>query len=352
MRFTRRSLLRLSGLAGGLMFSAPYLAQAGIANAAPIQSPIQFPPKKMQKPPTPLGRVAIWGVEVFRQPNTKSRLLRTAGRDDLINLYGQVLGEAVLPSNNVWFETDGGYCYSSYVQPVTDIINVPEPDLAAKFFWAQVSMPFTDTYEVPDVESKKGMRLYYGSVFRVVAAQKDESGRWWYRLREGFSTGSGPGPYVRAIDMRRIRPGELTPLASSAQSKRIDIDLTKQLLTAFEDDKPVMSTIIASGTGQFYTPKGQFYVIFKTPTTRMSGGVGADFYDLPGVPFPTYFTERGAAIHGVYWHNDFGRPRSHGCVNVPQAAAIWVFRWSQPVPVYENDKSYAMPGKSTLVNVF
>jgi len=346
MHFTRRSLLKLSGLATGLMLSAPYLERAGVAHADDVFTPTH----KIQKPPTPLGRIAIWGVEVFRQPNTQSRLLRTAGRDDLINLYEQVLGEAVLPNNAVWFKTDGGYCYSSYVQPVTNTMNVPEPDLAAKAFWAEVSMPFTDSFFAPDTTSEKGMRLYYSSVFRVIAAQKDEVGRWWYRLQEGVSV--GPGPYVRAIDMRRIRPAELTPLATKAKTKRIDIDLTQQLLTAFEDDKAVMTTIIASGIGQFFTPKGKHFVIFKTPTTRMSGGVGADFYDLPGVPFPTYFTERGAAVHGVYWHNDFGRPRSHGCVNVPQAAAKWVFRWTQPVPVYANDKAYGIPGQSTAVNVF
>ena len=350
MHLTRRSLLKLSGLASGLMLSAPALGQIKLAHAEVVPGPLYRPLHKIQKPPTPLGRVAIWGVEVFRQPNTKSRLLRTASRDDLINLYEEVPGEAVLPNNSMWFKTDGGYCYSSYVQPVADAISVPEPDLAAKTFWAQVGMPFTDTYAVPDMTSKKGLRLYYGSVFRVIAAQKDESSRWWYRLQEGFSV--GPGPYVRAIDMRRIRPDEVSPLATTAKTKRIEIDLTQQILTAYEDDKPVMTTIIASGTGQFFTPKGQFNVIFKTPTTRMSGGVGADFYDLPGVPFPTYFTERGAAIHGVYWHNDFGRPRSHGCVNVPQAAAIWVFRWTQPVPVYTNDKSYAIPGQSTAVHVF
>jgi hypothetical protein len=67
----------------------------------------------------------------------------------------------------------------------------------------------------------------------------------------------------------------------------------------------------------------------------MIGGIGSDRYDLAGVAFPTYFTETGVAIHGTYWHNDYGRPHSHGCVNVPNDAAQWVFRWVEPKASYE-----------------
>ena len=55
---------------------------------------------------------------------------------------------------------------------------------------------------------------------------------------------------------------------------------------------------------------------------------------------------------GPYWHNDYGRKRSHGCVNVPPPAALWVWRWVQPAALYENDKTYALPGQSTQVVVF
>jgi hypothetical protein len=71
------------------------------------------------------------------------------------------------------------------------------------------------------------------------------------------------------------------------------------------------------GFVDFTTPIGEHTVVRKRPSRHMHGFEGrSDEYDLPGVPFCTYFTEAGVAVHGAYWHNDFGHQRSHGCVNV------------------------------------
>jgi hypothetical protein len=69
----------------------------------------------------------------------------------------------------------------------------------------------------------------------------------------------------------------------------------------------------------------------------MVGGSGEDRYDLPGIAFPTYFTESGVAIHGTYWHNDYGLRRSHGCINVPCEAARFIYRWTHPIGGYEDE---------------
>jgi lipoprotein-anchoring transpeptidase ErfK/SrfK len=303
--------------------------------------------------PAPLGRVTIWGVEIYEEPTRRSKLLRTAKRDDLINLYEQVWAEPVMPHNEIWFKTDGGYCYSSFVQPVFNLLNKVEKtelEAASKKFWGEVSVPFTDAYMQPDKQSKVSMRLYYHSAYRVVGAVQAKDGAWWYRLHEGIAY--GPGPYVPAPHIRRFAPEALSPLGEKAKTKRIEVDLTLQRLTCFEEGEPMLTARIASGEGLLFTPKGNHSIIYKTPAARMSGGEGADFYDLPGVPFPSYFTLRGAAIHGAYWHNDYGRKRSHGCVNIVPTAALWVWRWVQPAALYETDKTYAIPGQSTQVLVF
>jgi lipoprotein-anchoring transpeptidase ErfK/SrfK len=62
-----------------------------------------------------------------------------------------------------------------------------------------------------------------------------------------------------------------------------------------------------------------------------------DMYDLPGVPWCLFFSLSGAAIHGTYWHNDYGHPRSHGCVNVTTDAARWVYRWATPTTPYSEE---------------
>jgi lipoprotein-anchoring transpeptidase ErfK/SrfK len=60
-------------------------------------------------------------------------------------------------------------------------------------------------------------------------------------------------------------------------------------------------------------------------------------FDLPGVPWVTYLTQKGVALHGTYWHNDFGKPRSHGCINVSSEAAKWLYLWTNPVVPFDQD---------------
>jgi lipoprotein-anchoring transpeptidase ErfK/SrfK len=61
-----------------------------------------------------------------------------------------------------------------------------------------------------------------------------------------------------------------------------------------------------------------------------TGNLANNGFDLPGIPWVSYITERGVAFHGTYWHNDYGKPRSHGCINLTSQAAKWIFRWTLP----------------------
>jgi lipoprotein-anchoring transpeptidase ErfK/SrfK len=83
----------------------------------------------------------------------------------------------------------------------------------------------------------------------------------------------------------------------------------------------------------------------------MIGTDPASPYDLPGVAFPVYFTYSGVATHGTYWHNDYGRRHSHGCVNVTNKAARWICRWAEPVLPYVEHEVRSRPGEGTPVTV-
>lgn len=289
-------------------------------------------------PPAPFGRVATYGVDIRQDPSRAGKLVRTAKRDEVIPLIEQIPGEAVMAHNDIWFKTTDGYMYSSWVQPVYETRNKPRPELLNEPFWGQITFPFSVTRWAPDDSAKAGVRLYYSSIYRVVAAKQDANQKWWYQLAEGVTF--GPGPYVPAEQVRPILPEDLTPLSTDISKKHIEVDLSQQMLTAFEDDEPVLSTRVASGYGTNFTPQGNHRVLYKNPTSRMIGGQGTDYYDLPGVPFPTYITPSAVAIHGAYWHNDFGRPRSHGCLNVPAPIAIWTWRWTEPHAPYEIYRYY------------
>ena len=80
------------------------------------------------------------------------------------------------------------------------------------------------------------------------------------------------------------------------------------------------------------------------------GDAVANIYDLPGVPWVSFFTGTGAGFHGTYWHNDYGRPRSHGCVNLTPGDAKFIYRWTGPEVPPETPYLY-QPGEGTLVKV-
>jgi lipoprotein-anchoring transpeptidase ErfK/SrfK len=118
---------------------------------------------------------------------------------------------------------------------------------------------------------------------------------------------------------------------NAGEEKWIEVDLTTQMLRAWEGDKVVMEFPISSGLW-FPTPKGTYNIWYKTRSQRMKGGSKAlgTYYDLPNVPSNMFFYQ-GYAIHGAYWHNNFGHPMSHGCVNAPVDKAAQLFEWTGPV---------------------
>lgn len=114
-------------------------------------------------------------------------------------------------------------------------------------------------------------------------------------------------------------PAPVSPPVASGQ-RWIDIDLSAQTLTAYEGNTPVFNTLVSTGLA-FPTPVGTYKILYKLPSQRMTG----PGYDLPNVPWVMYFTNRGHAIHGAYWHNNFGHPMSHGCVNMRPSEAQWLY---------------------------
>lgn len=114
--------------------------------------------------------------------------------------------------------------------------------------------------------------------------------------------------------------------------KWIEIDVSRQRLIAWEGNSPVYAVIVSTGRSQTPTIPGVFSVQSMHRTTRMQG----EDYDVPDVPYAMYY-HRGYAIHGTYWHNNFGTPMSHGCTNVAVDHAQWIFNWASigtPVVVH------------------
>ncbi|RMG97751.1 MAG: L,D-transpeptidase, partial [Chloroflexi bacterium] len=117
------------------------------------------------------------------------------------------------------------------------------------------------------------------------------------------------------------------PLGVGPNERWVDVDLSSQTLTAYEGNNAVMTTLISSGTWDHPTVTGQFRIWLRYESQTMDGRLlGYDYY-LPNVPYVMYFYQ-DYALHGTYWHNNFGTPMSHGCVNMRTEDARWLFYWT------------------------
>ncbi|MBN1488096.1 MAG: L,D-transpeptidase family protein [Anaerolineae bacterium] len=332
----RRQFLKLGGavMAGMLLPKVSVTAATGFTTTRPAHLPASQ------------GRIATWWRQAIRaEPDPNGEWVAWKTRDEIIPLYAAVEGVPPWPTNPIWYQTEGGYIHSGYVQPVENIPNGEVvQEVAAPGFWGQVCVPIAEARWNP-TSNYTVYKLYYGTVYRIVASVLDREGRWWYQLQEGVTW--GPGPYVPARTIRRIPPEALSPISPGHPDKWIRISIEEQTVTCMEGETPVFSTPTASGLYGTGTPLGEFNILYKRHAQRM---IGED-YDLPGIAFPVYFTWSGVAIHGTYWHNDYGRRHSHGCLNVPNDAAQWIFRWVEPYTPYELYTQRVPPGAGTRVVV-
>ena len=113
------------------------------------------------------------------------------------------------------------------------------------------------------------------------------------------------------------------PVPGAPGEKWIDINLSRQTLTAYVGQTPVFTAVVSTGTSRTPTVVGTYSIYVKYLSTPMSG----PGYYLPNVPYTMYFY-RGYGIHGTYWHNNFGTPMSHGCVNMRTPDAQWLYNWA------------------------
>jgi len=120
-------------------------------------------------------------------------------------------------------------------------------------------------------------------------------------------------------------------LGETKEEKWIEVDLSEQKLYAWQGNQKIFEFTISSGKPWTPTVEGEYRIWIKLRYHTMEGGskVRGDYYRLPNVPYVMYFY-RGYGIHGTYWHNNFGRPMSHGCINLKIPDAQKLFYWAQP----------------------
>ena len=335
--FTRRDFLKFSaaGMLGLLM------AELGLDKV------------EAGAPPLPRqGRTCWSSLTIYDKPSFNGTVLNLYGRDVVLPITEELYIEGEHAYNHVWYRIgDEGFAHSAYLQPVLTSYNLPVFDIPASGVLAEVTIPFVPVRKGFGFVFRPKLRYYYGTTHWVDQIILDDAdGSYWYRI---YDRQVNDYFYLPSYALRIVPDEELAPISPNVapEEKHIFVDIASQSMVAYEGDTPVITSLVASGWGGTPTPLGVFSTYHKAPSVHMTDGAGdAANYDLPGVPWVSFFTGNGDSFHGVYWHNDFGDKRSHGCVNLPDNVAKFIYLWSTPT-VPPGEDYVHLPGQGTRVEI-
>lgn len=356
-KLSRHAFLRLGGL--GL---------AGLAFRPVFPRPSEWDQGR-------LARVTAKQVDVRTRPSDQAPIVGNRFRDQLLHIYAEIRPpDAPRFYNTLWYRVWGGYVHSAHLQLVEVRLQTPAGYAPESGVLSEVTVPYSEAYQFTPRQGWfpwRGSRLYYSSTHWVTGVQEGPDGRPWYRITNELS--DSEVYFVPAEHLRLIPPEEYTPIHTDipADKKRIEVSLREQLVRAFEYDQVVYTARISSGIPNprlpedelpTATPEGRFVIYSKMPSKHMGSVAGGDEvearggFTLPGVPWTCFFRSPGGyALHGTYWHNNFGLQMSHGCVNMRNEDAKWLFRWSTPVfdsLKIESSRNWERTGNGTQVYVY
>jgi len=304
-------------------------------------------------------------------PNENSALVKPLIEDTVVVWEKEVVGEA--PGGLVsrrWVQTPEGFVYAPFLQDCRSIINSPVGTLPNNSLglgpgrWVEVTVPYVDLLlenppaRSPWVQAVQHPRLYYTQVVWIDEIRDAMDGTPQYRVNERYAYGDIF--WADAKTFRILTDDDFTPISPNVAEKKVLVNLTYQYLQCFEGSREVYYCRCSTGAkfnaagepvDNWSTPPGPHPINRKLASMHMSGGSTGNGYDTAGIGWVSLFAEGGVAVHSTFWHNDFGVPRSHGCVNVLPEDAKWVFRWTTPtVPYDPGDVTVQMPG-GTIVDV-
>jgi hypothetical protein len=323
-----------------------------------------------------LGRVFAL-AEVKSKPDPDSSTVTTLYQDNVVEWQRDVIGAAPssASTNRKWVETPNGYVPAIRMQPVQAILNQPVSELpqqsSGKGFWAEVTVPYVDLIldnpppKAPKLKdllaNSQPARFYYSQIFWVDDLKTDDQGNTLYHVIEKHGS-YGDMFWADARGFRPITAEDIAPISPDVTEKKIVVDLTHQTLSCYEGKQEVLFSRVS--TGAKFNSEGQAVDAWSTPTglyhavttkyisVHMSGGSAAAGYELFGVCWTSIFAIGGVAMHSTFWHNNYGEPMSHGCINMNPEDSKFVYRWTLPQAPYELGKIEQTGYAGTNVQVF
>lgn len=362
-RLSRRDFLKLAacGIGGFSMFGLDLTAPLSQTSS---KENLLASPEKLILPDFPiaeqLGRVAVGMVELKLRPDPDSPTLGSLYEDAVLPWIKEASSKqpALIFNNQRWVETPQGYIYGPYLQPVknrtNEVVKDLPPSTIGPGMWAEVTVPYADaaldkdepsshSWAKAKIEQGSPLRVYYSQVFWIDQTKNLDDGRVLYRINPNYYGGVDM-LWVDGAAFRPITQDDLKPLSPEIEDKRIQVDVTHQTLSCFENNSEIFFCRVSTGAkfdmygnpvDKWSTPVGQHRVTRKYISLQMSGGTTGAGYDLPGIAWTSIFATGGVAVHSTFWHNNYGDPVSHGCVNCSPEDAKWIFRWTSPEVLYD-----------------
>jgi len=339
-RISRRSFLKLGAASLGSLGLTPFRRIFEIPN---------FPQNDR------LGRVCEGKVEVKKRPDYESETIGVLYEDAVVPWVKEVIGHWPWRNNQRWVETPEGYIWSPYLQPVKVNLAKPVPELHQMGdnigMWVETCIPYVDAIldNGPPrsawwrlrLENGLPYRFYYSQILWVDQMRSDTDGNVWYRINERYGS-YGDIFWAKAEAFRPITQDEMSPINPDVEDKKVEVDVnwSVQTLSCYEGNTEVYFCRISSGKAEGATPltpyvSPGFMIWRKLFSLHMGGNTVAGGWDVPAVGWTSLFHGDGVAIHSTYWHNNYGEPMSHGCVNVSPEDARWIFRWVNPAVAFE-----------------
>jgi hypothetical protein len=293
-----------------------------------LLSPSREEPHGVHQPVVRSGRITP--DEYFKVMADETKVFKTADDvradvvDKLVSTKVMLVGQSVLHVDEAtYMKTDHGLIdaaalakfWPSDFAGVNLRESVPRSlPFAWVFFERGARGP--PVYPEPDKDSKP----VRAAVRREIVTLLEE--------RDGFVR-IGEGEWIERKHLR-VASVLAPPTGAPPGEQWIDVDLDEQVLVAYEGTTPVFATLVSTGGRKNPTPPATYRVRAKAATTAMAGDPRVpNRYEVSAVPWAVRFAD-GFFIHGVYWHDGFGGPRSHGCVNVSPKDAAFIFDWVRP----------------------
>lgn len=273
-----------------------------------------------------------------------------------------VLGRSVARSSFAFtgFFEHGGKHYGVTPELAVLALDQVERVVASRFH----GLPLDAATPLPVAFTRGGSTvLYAGSPDAGLRPVRTLSGREALPL-SGRSAKVGRATFWETRDQHwipgdqliRVEPRQTFPRAAERGEKWLDVSLAQQVLVAYRGKQPEFVTLVSTGADGMGDPaetrstiQGQFRIHTKHVTATMDSDVAGDEYDMRDVPYVQYFTQ-GYALHAAFWHDAFGTPKSHGCINLSPADARFLFHWTDP-PVPHGWHAALSVTRGTLIDI-